>query len=196
MHALLHSRLRADDNWSRVVLEPSHRFLAKNQLAKDGTAILQPIVIPSLSKTLSRDLTEDRSLCPVRALRYYLDRTKDLRKDRELLFISHRPGFKTEIHRNTISSWLVQTIRHCLQHCNDKTAALCKVKSHDIRALAASWAFKSGVALDDVMKACSWKAHDTFTSFYLKDVSLSNTGGGGGVISLGPVLATQHTLHL
>lgn len=193
VHALLHSRLRADDNWSKVIIEPSNRFIAKNQLARDGTAILQPIVIPSLSATLGRDLSEDRSLCPVRALRYYLDRTKDLRGNRELLFISHRTGHKTEIHKNTISSWLVQTIRQCLQHCSDDSARLCHVKSHDIRALAASWAFKSGVALDDVMKACSWKAHNTFTSFYLKDVSLSNPEGK---ISLGPVVAAQQTLHL
>ena len=193
VHALLHSRLRTDDNWSKVIIEPSNRFIAKNQLARDGTAVLQPIVIPSLSATLGRDLNEDRSLCPVRALRYYLDRTKDLRGNRELLFISHRHGHKTEIHKNTISSWLVQTIRHCLQHCTDEAATLCRVKSHDIRALAASWAFKSGVALDDVMKACSWKAHNTFTSFYLKDVSLSNPEGQ---ISLGPVVAAQQTLHL
>ena len=193
VHALLHSRLRTDDNWSKVILEPSNRFIAKNQLARDGTAVLQPIVLRSLSGTLSRDLQDDRSLCPVRALRYYLDRTKDLRGDRELLFISHRSSHRTEIHKNTLSSWLVQTIRHCLQHCSDNTAALCRVKSHDIRALAASWAFKSGVALEDVMKACSWKAHNTFTSFYLKDVSLSNPEGK---ISLGPVAIAQQTVHL
>ena len=51
--------------------------------------------------------------------------------------------------------------------------------------------FKSGVALDDVMKACSWKAHETFTSFNLKEVSLSNTEGN---ISLGPVVATQQSI--
>ena len=193
VHALLHSRLRTDDNWSKVIIEPSNRFIAKNQLARDGTAVLQPIILRSLSDTLSGDLVDDRSLCPVRALRYYLDRTKDLRRDRELLFISHRSSHKTEIHKNTISSWLVQTIRACLHNCSDNTAALCRVKAHDIRALAASWTFKSGVALHDVMKACSWKAHNTFTSFYLKDVSLSNPEGK---ISLGPVAIAQQIVHL
>ena len=132
VHALLHSRLRTDDNWSKVILEPSSHFIAKNQLSKEGTAVLQPIVLRSLSQTLSRELADDQSLCPVRALSYYLDHTKDLRGDRELLFISHRPGHKTEIHKNTISSWLVQTIRYCLQHCSELAANLSCVKSHDI----------------------------------------------------------------
>lgn len=195
IHALLHKRLRTDDKWSYVSLEPSNRFVAKNQLAREGTRILKPIVIPALAPTLSGELRKDRTLCPVRALKYYLDRTKDLRGDRELLFISHWPGHKSELHRNTISSWLVQTIRHCLRSCSEDTAAIanCGARAHDIRALAASWAFRSGVALEDVMSACSWRSHNTFTSFYLKDISLSNPEGQ---ISLGPIVAAQQMVHL
>ena len=37
---------------------------------------------------LDRPFKEDRTLRPVRALRYYLDHTKDLRGSRSLLFIS------------------------------------------------------------------------------------------------------------
>ena len=41
---------------------------------------IQPVVIPALKPTLDPSLVQDKSLCPVRALRYYLDKTKDLRK--------------------------------------------------------------------------------------------------------------------
>ena len=75
VHALLHSRVRFGENFSVVTLEPSNRFIAKNQLAKQGTAVLNPIVIKSLAVTLSPELRDDKLLCPVRALRYYLQRT-------------------------------------------------------------------------------------------------------------------------
>ena len=45
---------------------------AKNQLAKEGP---DNVVIPALAPTLDKSLKSDRFLCPVRALRYYLDRT-------------------------------------------------------------------------------------------------------------------------
>jgi hypothetical protein len=193
VHALLHSRVRRDKNWSYVSLEPSSRFIAKNQIARNSVNILQPIIINSLSSTLSEELKDDRLLCPVRALRYYLERTKDIRGDRELLFISHWQGHKSDIKRCTISSWLVQTIRLALQSCSEEAAKICNVKAHDIRALAASWAFKSGVSLDDVMKACSWRAHNTFISHYLKDIALSNPHG---TYSLGPIVAAQQISQL
>ena len=43
VHALLHSRVIFGENYSVVTLEPSNRFIAKNQLAKQGTAVLNPI---------------------------------------------------------------------------------------------------------------------------------------------------------
>jgi hypothetical protein len=188
IHSLLHARLRRDATWSYVSLEPSSRFMAKNQVAKHGTSVLQPIIIPALAPTLSGELKDDKLLCPVRALRYYLDHTKDLRGDRELLFISHWKGHKADIKKKTISSWLIQTIRLALQSCSEETAKLCNVRAHDIRALAASYAFRSGVALEEVMKACSWRAHNTFTSHYLKDLALTNPEGK---ISLGPIITAQ-----
>ena len=52
-----------------------------------------PMVIPALAPTLDRSLKSDRSLCPVRALHYYLDRTSDLRQNKELVFVSFKKGF-------------------------------------------------------------------------------------------------------
>ena len=44
---------------------------------------MAPVVIPALAPMLDKSLQEDKTLCPVRALRYYLDRTKDLRKGKD-----------------------------------------------------------------------------------------------------------------
>ena len=41
------------------------------------------------------------------------------------------------------------------------------------------------------MQACHWKAHNTFTNFYLKDLTWSDNGNN---MYLGPVGATQQVL--
>ena len=59
---------------------------------------------------LSPDLSEDMTLCPIRALYYYLDRTSTKRMGKNLLFISFKEGFEKDIQRSTISSWITQTV--------------------------------------------------------------------------------------
>ena len=75
MHAWQNRNIRHQPDWSKVSLYPSPSFLSKNQLAKEGPDSVVPVVIPALAPTLDRSLKSDRSLCPVRTLRYYLDRT-------------------------------------------------------------------------------------------------------------------------
>ena len=75
IHAWQHKNIRHQSDWSKVSLFPSPSFLSKNQLAREGPESVAPVVIPALAPTLDRSLKSDRSLCPVRALRYYLDRT-------------------------------------------------------------------------------------------------------------------------
>ena len=95
IHAWLHKNIRHQSDWSQVSLYPSPSFLSKNQLAKEGPDSVAPVVIPALAPSLDRSLKGDRSLCPVRALRYYLDRTADLRQNKELVFVSFKKGTVT-----------------------------------------------------------------------------------------------------
>ena len=75
IHAWQNRNIRHQSDLSNVSLYPSPSFLSKNQLAKEGPDSVAPGVIPALAPTLDRSLKSDRSLCPVRALHYYLDRT-------------------------------------------------------------------------------------------------------------------------
>ena len=106
IHAWQHKNIRHQSDWSKVSLFPSPSFLSKNQLAKEGPESVAPVVIPALAPTLDKSLKSDRSLCPVRALRYYLDRTSDLRQHKELVFVSFKKGFDKDISPATISSEL------------------------------------------------------------------------------------------
>ena len=191
IHAWLHKNIRHQSDWSKVSLYPSPSFLSKNQLAKEGPDSVAPVVIPALAPSLDRSLKGDRSLCPVRALRYYLDRTADLRQNKELVFVSFKKGFDKDISPATISSWIKQTVVLCYELSDQEALTLHQVKAHDVRAFAASKAFQSGISLDQILSACHWKSHHTFTQFYLKDVAWADSE----LFHLGPVVAAQQVHH-
>ena len=173
--------------WEKVALFPSSDFITKNQLAREGSQTVSPVTIPALTAMVDRQFKKDRTLCPVRALRYYLDQTKYLRGYRSLLFISFKKRHTSDIRPTTFSSWLKQTILLCYKQADQQALDLVQVKAHDIRAFATSKAFYSGVSVDQIMQACHCKAHNTFTNFYLKDLTWSDNDN----MYLGPVVAAQ-----
>ena len=162
IHAWVAKKICNLGQWEKVALFPSD-FIAKKQ----GSQSVSPVTIPALT-TIIADTIQRRQDLVVWALRYYLDRTKDLRGSRSLLFISFKKGHTSDIRPATLSSWLKQTSPLCYKQ------ALVQVKAHDIRVFAASKVFYGGVSVDQIMQACHGKAHNTFTNFYLKDLSWSD----------------------
>ena len=183
IHAWVANKVSNLGQWEKVALFPSSDFIAKNQLAREGSQSVSPVTIPASTTIVDQQFKKDRTLCPVRALRYYLDRTKDLRGSRSLLFISFKKEHTSDIRPPTVSSWLKQTILLCYKQADQQ--------AHDIRAFAASKAFYSGVSVDHIMQACHWKAHNTFTNFYLKYLTWSDNDNN---MYLGPVVAAQQVL--
>ena len=55
----------------------------------------------------------------------------------------------------------------------------------------ASKAFYGGLLVDQIMQACHRKAHNTFTNFYLKDLTWSDNDNN---MYLGPVVVAQQVL--
>ena len=119
-----------------LYLSPS--FFPKNQLAKEGPDSVAPVVIPALAPTLDKSIRGDKSLRPVRALRYYMDSTLDLRLNEELVFVSFKKGFDKDISAATISSWIKQTVILCYELSDQVALILHQVTAHDVRAFAAS----------------------------------------------------------
>ena len=178
-------------NWEQVQLTPSPSFIAKNQLAKEGPNSVSPVIIPAL-KCDQDPQNMDILLCPVRALKCYLDRTQETRTGRHLLFISYKLGHSKDIQCSTISSWLKNTIQFCYSKVESADMVLTGVKAHDVRAFAASKAFYGGTSMDQIMQACHWKSHNTFTKFYLKD--LSGQDQKEGSYHLGSFIAAQQVM--
>ena len=139
IHSWVASKVSNLGQWEKVALFPSSDFIAKNQLAREGSQSVSPVIIPALTTIVDRQVKEDRTLCPVRALRYYLDRTKDLRGSRSLLFISFKKVYTSDIRPATLSSWPKQTILLCYKQADQKALDLVQVKAHDIRAFTVGY---------------------------------------------------------
>ena len=96
----------------------------QNQLALEGPSCVAPVVIPARAPNLDNSLQEDRTLCPVRALCDYLDKTKNLRKGKDLVFVTSRKSFSKDIVLATISSRIKQTVQLCYQLPDEDTQKL------------------------------------------------------------------------
>ena len=154
IHAWVANKVSNLGQWEKVALFPSSDFIAKNQLAREGSQSVSLVTIPALTTTVDRQFKEDRTLCLVR--------TKDLRGSRSPLFISFKKGHTSDIRPTTLSSWLKQTILLCYKQGDQQALDLVQVKAHDIRAFAASKAFYGGVSVDQIMLACHWKAQHIY----------------------------------
>ena len=192
VHALSFKSVRHEESWKWVSIDPIPTFVSKTQVRTRGASAFKGITIKALSTILCPDMKQDRALCPVRALKAYLYKTKELRKNKLLLLVSFQEGRDKDIHKNTISSWMRDLIRFCYANPSNTAAELTGTNTHTIRAMAATLAFRGNVELDDILDACTWKSHNTFTNFYLKDISSLQEG----LLKLGPLVAAQRIVSL
>ena len=187
LHALKSDILRTE-NWDEISILSLPTFVAKTRLAGQASAEMEPLTLKALGTHLADDLSEDKSLCVVRAIRCYLKRTKKIRGERDRLFIAFKPGFQGDISANTISGWIRKTICLAYEHSTPEIQQVHRIRAHDVRGMAASWALVKNASIDSILSACSWRSHTTFTSFYLKDLSRIQ----GDMLKLGPVVAALH----
>jgi integrase len=191
IHALSGSEISHAPDWKYVSLKPIPGFLSKTALRSSGASVFEGIRIRALSTVIGPDLPDDRKLCPVRTLKAYLSRTKSFRKDHKRLFISYQEGRQADISKNTISAWVKKLLKFVYNSGNPKACQLTGLSVHSIRGMASSWAFRGTVSVDDILKACTWSSHTTFTDFYLKDMSEIKEG----LLCLGPLVVAQSVVH-
>ena len=175
LRALDSRKVAHTEDWSKVILQTHPSFVAKNQdLAHDNQP--RKYTIPALFDFAGPDLP-DRLLCPVRSLRYYLQKVKPLRtKHKRGLFISFDARHTGEITANTIAGWIKNVIREAYHNANEELCDLSRISAHEVRALGASAAYQKNLSLDTINNACYWRGHSTFTTYYLRDISLHSNG--------------------
>ena len=164
-----------------VTVRTQSGFLAKNQLPSKAP---DSIHIPKLSNTCkSKDFNS--LLCPIRAIKIYLKRTKSLRGSRTRLFIPTKGDH--DIKKSTISNWVKFTIKLAYKSISQRQIKLLKIKAHELRALSASWAYFNSIPLNEVLQAAVWSSSSTFAKFYLRDFKEQTTN----LQNLGPLVTAQ-----
>ena len=161
MHALTTKEgyLRFEQGGVRLLPDPE--FLAKNQTM---TFSPQEIFLPALGTMSS--ISEDKRWCPVRAIRWYMERTRLIRQGDRLFILPRSPY--TPASKDTLSRWIRDLIR-------PHVAAGEQPRAHDVRGQATSRAWFARVPLEEILRAAAWKTPTTFVSCYLTN-TLSREG--------------------
>ena len=183
IHALDRESVMWSEDGNSITINPDPKFIAKTELMK-GNAVTRSVTftkLEALSETVSE---EDRKLCPVRALRIYLERTDPIRQERKNLILSIKEGHTKDIAKSTISSMLKRTIHAAYSAVGETTE---QARAHEIRAVAASWAFYKNVAVEDILKACQWSSQNTFARSYLRNMTYVR----GNLYRFGPTVGLQ-----
>ncbi|KAI2650818.1 Transposon Ty3-G Gag-Pol polyprotein [Labeo rohita] len=103
-------------------------------------------------------------LCPVRALRIYMERTQPFRRS-EQLFVCYGGQQKGKaVSKQRISHWLVDAIR--MAYLARGLPCPLEVRAHSTRGIAASAALANGASLTDICRAAGWATPNTFARFY------------------------------
>ncbi|XP_064103326.1 uncharacterized protein LOC135213276 [Macrobrachium nipponense] len=160
-------------------------FVAKTQDPSKPDEMFSSFTIPSLGDFTGFD-KEELILCPVRAMKAYLKRTRQFRPAIKWLFVATGKHPK-EVAKNTISFWIRQVIRRAYEN---KEVPMPKVRAHEVRGIGSSMLFRKNLSVSQVLRAGTWKTKTTFTSSYLQEVTFKSLE----VFSLGPIVAAQEIL--
>ena len=163
------SRVAFGSNGS-VSLYPVRDFMPKTRAAVEGGRAFSPIVIPPLVEHVGRN-EPDSMLCPVRALRIYLDRTKAIRKSRNRLFISYQPNRVTDISPITLSRWVKVLVRSVYKESGADDRCTYKISAHQVRHISMSLASRSNIPLEYIVRAGMWTNSTTFIGYYLSNAA-------------------------
>ena len=168
-------------------LTPVADFVSKTHMAMAGLGALKPIVLRSLDDMAGSEGKEEKLLCPVHTLAYYLERSKEYRSEcQKRLFISYRRGMSKDISKQTILAYLKEAI---LMAYDQKGSAMgvvgVHVKAHSVRHVATSLSALKHYSMEDVLKAGVEISWCEVSGFEINDLRLV------GPRSRGPTASTR-----
>ncbi|XP_049432685.1 uncharacterized protein LOC125889068 [Epinephelus fuscoguttatus] len=153
---------------TRVTLQPNPAFMPK-VLGSCSPIDLVSFYPPPFSSDEHRRL---HMLCPVRALRIYMDRTEGCRKSDQLFVSWAKNQVGKPVSKQRLSHWIVGAI--ALAYSAKGAQAPEGLRAHSTRGLSTSWALFRGVPIQEICAAASWASPHTFIRFYKLDVTASS----------------------
>ena len=156
LHALSY-RVSHSRGWAEVSFSFVPGFVAKTQDPSSLAPRFEGFTVPALPN--ARNNRNGRLLCPVRAVMCYLDCTAAHRPLCERLFVTAGRS-KKELSKTTVSFWLWNTILHAYELSGTEQPVPAP-RAHETRGIASSLLFKKNFAVDQVLKAGTWRRHTT-----------------------------------
>ena len=170
-------------NWGEVPFSVVTGFMAKTQDPSSLAPRFEGFSVPALPN--ARNNRNGRLFCPLWPVRRYLDRTAEHRPRYERLFVTAGRS-KKEISKTTVSFWLRKTIS-CAYELSGAALLVPAPRACETRGIAPSLLFKKNFAVDQVLKAGTWRRHTIFTRHYLRDLAHRSLD----TFHLGPMVAAQ-----
>ena len=168
LHALSY-RVSHSTDWTEVSLSFVPGFVAKTQDQSSFDPRFESFTVPALPKSSSPP--NGRLMCPVRAVKCYLDRTAQRRPQCERLFIA-TGRTKKEAAKNTVAFWLRKVMSLAYQ-LSGKPLPSPFPLARETPGIAPSLLFKKSYAVSQVLKAGTGRRHTTLTRHYLRDSSIN-----------------------
>ncbi|XP_070409520.1 uncharacterized protein [Nothobranchius furzeri] len=150
---------------SKVALLPNPTFMPK-VLGACSPISLVSLCPPPFSSVEQQNL---HALCPVRALRIYMDRTENMQKSNQLFVSWAKNRLGKPISKQGLSHWIVGAIS--LAYNSKGALPPESLHAHSTRGLSSSWARFKGVSIQEICALASWTSPHTFTRFYKLDVT-------------------------
>ena len=104
---------------------------------------------------------KQRNLCPVRALKCYLKKTKPIRQTNALFIESNE---FTAVATSTIGKWIKNTME-------EAGVDISIYGPHSVRSASVSKAYGAGASVAHILRKAGWKSKTTFIKHYLKNVA-------------------------
>ncbi len=144
---------------SQIILRPRPGYVPKVPTTpfRDQVVSLQALPPEEADPALAL-------LCPVRALRHYVDRTQSFRTS-DQLFVCHGGRQKgNAVSKQGMAHWIVDAIT--LAYQAQGVPCPFRLRAHSTRSVASSWALARGTSLTDICRAAGWATPNTFARFY------------------------------
>ncbi len=145
--------------YSHVVLRPRPGYVPKVPTTPFRDQVVNLQALPSEEADPALAL-----LCPVRALRIYVTRTRSIRSS-EQLFVCHGGQQKGKaVSKQRLAHWIVEAVALAYQSQGEPCPL--GVRAHSTRSVASSHALAHGASLADICRAAGWATPNTFARFY------------------------------
>ncbi|KAL0189928.1 hypothetical protein M9458_017027, partial [Cirrhinus mrigala] len=144
---------------SHVILRPRPGYVPKVPTTpfRDQVVNLQALPLEEADPALAL-------LCPVRALRIHVDRTRSFRCSEQLFVCFGGQQKGNAVSKQRLAHWVVDAIT--LAYESQGEPCLLGVRAHSTRSVASFYALAHGASLADICRAAGWATPNTFARFY------------------------------